>query len=271
MFVQCGHSCPPMSEPSPAVRAPLALRATIPARAALKGNSFSHAEITPGLGICMNRSRLRVTNRTPPEITHLFGNNRRLTLIYNVRCMGSSDLDQALQFARHNFDNHQALIRASDTKAGVMVTVMVFLAASAFQVGKDAIGKLHAYPYSTLIWSAIFVLACAGLLVAVLSAFAVVLRVIQPRGTRYTAPQKGRDLLWQEHVLLYPTNEDYFSAVKQASPELLLRNFTDQVFELAHISKEKMDALANTRWIFWLAFWSWAVCVAAGLNLSTYQ
>lgn len=43
-------------------------------------------------------------------------------------------VELAIQFARHNFDNHQALIRSSDTKAGVTVTIMVFLAASALQV-----------------------------------------------------------------------------------------------------------------------------------------
>jgi hypothetical protein len=185
--------------------------------------------------------------------------------------MDSLDLDHALQFARHNFDNHQALIRASDTKAAVMVTVMVFLAASALQVCKDVVGKLHTYPCSILMGSAIFVAACTGLLVAVLSMFVVVLRVIKPRGARYTAPRRGQDLLWQEHVLLHATNVDYFSAVKEAPPELILRNFTDQIFELAHISKEKMDALANTRWIIWLAFWSWIVCIASGLNLSRYR
>jgi hypothetical protein len=185
--------------------------------------------------------------------------------------MAPTDLDQAIQFARHNFDNHQAPIRASDTKAAVMVTVMVFLAASALQVSKDAIGKLHLYPCAIFLNSVIFILATIGLCISVLSTFIVVLRVIKPRGARYTAPQRGQHLLWQDHVLLHPTNSDYFDAVKDASGELILRNFTDQVFELAHISKEKMDALHNTRWIIWLAFWSWVACVASGLNLTRYR
>ena len=29
-----------------------------------------------------------------------------------------NDTDKQIQFARHNFDNHQALIRSSDAKAG---------------------------------------------------------------------------------------------------------------------------------------------------------
>ena len=41
-----------------------------------------------------------------------------------------SALDNQIQFARHNFDNHQALIRSADTKAGAAITIMAFLAAS---------------------------------------------------------------------------------------------------------------------------------------------
>ena len=36
----------------------------------------------------------------------------------------ANTLEHQIQFARHNFDNHQALICASDAKAGVMVTLM---------------------------------------------------------------------------------------------------------------------------------------------------
>src|SRR6185312_1534693 len=48
-----------------------------------------------------------------------------------------------LQFARHNFDNLQALIRVSDTKAAAMITLMVFLGASGLQISKDAVGAVQ--------------------------------------------------------------------------------------------------------------------------------
>src|SRR5258706_10622664 len=159
--------------------------------------------------------------------------------------MASDDptLDSQIEFARHNFDNHQALIRSSDTKAGVAITVMVFLAASALQISKDAISKLHLHPRSVAFLSVAFVVAALGLLLAVLFSLAMVLRVLHPRGDRYyVAPQKDRDLMWQRHVLLHEGNEVYFSAVRAASQELILRNLTDQIFELAHISSEKMEA-----------------------------
>jgi len=178
--------------------------------------------------------------------------------------------ERTIQFARHNFDNHQALIRSSDTKAGVMVTIAVFLAASAMQVSKDAVSKLAWSPCSHLLSSLAFVVGSLGLFVSVLWALVTVLRVLKPRGARHTKAEKGKDLLWQDHVLLHGSNAEYYTAVSSASDELILKNLTDQIFELAHISKEKMDALQSARWVNWLAFWSWIANVVAGLILLRY-
>ncbi len=181
--------------------------------------------------------------------------------------MHDDTLDLQIQFARHNFDNHQALIRASDTKAGVTVTIMVFLAASALQIGKEAVVKLHLQPDLVALTSFLFLLAAVGLLAAVLWSFIVVFEVLRPRGARYTVPQKGRDLMWQDHVLLHENNEAYFFAVRSAASELILRNLTDQVYELAHISKEKISALAKGRGVAWLGFCSWVILIGSGLML----
>ena len=35
-------------------------------------------------------------------------------------------LEQQIQFARHNFENHQALIRFADTKAAAIITIVIF-------------------------------------------------------------------------------------------------------------------------------------------------
>jgi hypothetical protein len=177
------------------------------------------------------------------------------------------DLDKQIQFARHNFDNHQTLIRSSDAKAGATLTIMVFLAASGLQISKDAIGKLHMQPCLVFVMSTVFIFAAVGLLISVLWSFIAVHRVLNPRGARFTAAQKGRELMWQDHVQMHQNNEEYFSAVRAASPELILRNLTDQIFELAHISKEKMDALKNVRAVIWIGFSSWVALIASGLLL----
>jgi hypothetical protein len=184
--------------------------------------------------------------------------------------LDSNDLDKQIQFARHNFDNHQALIRSSDTKAGATVTIMVFLAASGLQISKDAVGKLHLEPCSVALGSCLFVFSAVGLLISVLWSFVAVHRVLRPRGARFTPAQKGRELMWQDHVLLHENNEEYFSSVKAASPELILHNLTDQIFELAHISSEKMRAITNVRALIWLGFTSWVVLIAAGLLLGRH-
>jgi hypothetical protein len=153
-----------------------------------------------------------------------------------------------------------------------MVTVIVFLAASALQISKEAVGRLHSSPCLVLGGSIALAASCAGLLVSVIWTFVAVQRVLRPRGARfYSSAQEGHDLLWQDHVLLHRTNADYYSAVHSAQPELILRNYTDQIFELAHISKEKMDALRGARWVLWLAFLSWIVCIASGLLLARHQ
>lgn len=179
-------------------------------------------------------------------------------------------LEFRIQFARHNFDNLQSLIRSSDTKAGVMVTIMVFLAASALQVGKDVVPKLHSQPWLVVAVSAIFTVAAVGLVVAVLWSFGMVFRVMRPRGARFTTAQKGRELMWQDHVLLHENNEVYFSAVFEASPELILRNITDQIYELAHISREKMGAISKNRLVGLLGFTSWAILIGCGLFLERH-
>ena len=124
--------------------------------------------------------------------------------------------------------------------------------------------KLHLQP-CLVSWTSIFILAAAGLFASVLWSFVVVFRVIRPRGARYTASQEGHNLMWQDHVLLHENNEVYFSAVRVADRELILRNLTDQVYELAHISKEKMQALAKIRAVAWLGFGSWVVLIGSGL------
>jgi hypothetical protein len=177
-------------------------------------------------------------------------------------------LDRQIEFARHNFESHQAIIRASDAKAGVLVTVMFFLAASSLPVSRDAIGKLRWSSPGVAIVSSLLVLSIIGLVLAVVWSLVAAQRVLKPRwGSRYKTPQKDRDLMWQDHVLLHATSQEYGAAVRAASDDLILQNLTDQVFELAEISKIKMDALYEARWAVYLAFCCWTGSVACSVIL----
>ena len=144
---------------------------------------------------------------------------------------------------------------------------MVFLAVSALQISKDSVAKLHLHPCSVAVSSALFIFAAVGLLVSVVWTFVIVLTVLRPRGARYTIPEKGRNLMWQEHVLLHESNGVYFSAVQAAAPELVLHNITDQIYELSHISREKMRALMKSRYSVAIGFCSWALLIGSGFLL----
>jgi hypothetical protein len=171
-------------------------------------------------------------------------------------------------FARHVFDNYQALIRSVDTKAGALLALAVFFGASSFPVSKDAIQHIGFLTRLLQFTSAAFLISSAIFCLLFLVLVVVLGRVIQPRGARfYKHPNKAVDLLWQEHVVLHQDNGSYFSAVSKSAAPVLLRNLTDQVFELASISKEKMDAI-NTGFgvVYWLAF-SWIMNVTTGLIL----
>ena len=51
--------------------------------------------------------------------------------------------EHQIEFARHNYDNQQALIRQLDVKAGVFITLLVFLATGVLPGARDVSAKLH--------------------------------------------------------------------------------------------------------------------------------
>lgn len=184
----------------------------------------------------------------------------------------SRDLEQQISFARHNFDNLQSLIRFSDTKAAAIVTIVIFLAASGLQVAKDAIPFVSWRSYRYVLASVLALFAG----VIFLGSFGLIIvmaqNVLRPRGARhYRLPKAGVDFMWQDHVISHQTNEAYGATVKASTPELILRNVTDQVFELATISKEKMDALVKARLAIWCAFTSWVVGVITCMLLLRWK
>ena len=92
-----------------------------------------------------------------------------------------------------------------------------------------------------------------------------------PRTSHAHPPQAGRDILWQDHVLIHASDQQYFDAVKKADSEVLLRNLTDQIFELAHISREKMINIQQSRRASLWAAGSWIVTMIAALILLRWK
>jgi hypothetical protein len=178
----------------------------------------------------------------------------------------SADTEKQIQFARHHFDNLQNLIRFVDTKAAALMSIVIFLGASGIQVAKEAISALHFSGGKSSFSGVLFLSGCSGFLLSFAWMVIHVEKVLRPRGARHYPEIKiGQDLMWQDHVLQHGTNTTYFHAVRAASPEILLRNITDQVFELCHISKEKTDAFHRARVCFWVALCSWVLTIVCGI------
>ncbi len=189
--------------------------------------------------------------------------------------MESANVSEQLVFARFNFDHHQALIRFLDTKAGGIVTLMIFLGATAIPVARDAVHNLSMDPGWRLGVSTAFVASGVGFAAAFICVLGAVEGVIRPRAARQNAqifpgnaplcPRK--DLLWQDHVLAHGSEDEYFQAVAAADAALILRNLTDHVFELASICREKMGAVRRASLLMWWVFACWAGILLTGFVL----
>lgn len=187
--------------------------------------------------------------------------------------LDSSEKDYSVQlsFARHNFDNLQSLIRASDTKAAAFMTLVLFLAGTAIPLIKDAMPRLHAHPLGQLVVTLAYLLTITSFVLCFTRVVALLYATVRPRGARfYKSPDKSTDLMWQDHVLRHEDSAAYFEALRNSSAEIVLRNLTDQIFELAHISKEKMDSLRDSRKTLWAGFWLWLIMAAMGLFLARH-
>src|SRR6185437_10578200 len=181
---------------------------------------------------------------------------------------GVVNASEKLGFVRHVFDNYQTLIRSVDTKAGALLGLALFFAASVFPVSKDAVSRITSITVKLEMTSAVFLLSSITFCFLFLALISALGHVVKPRGARfYKAVSETENLVWQDHILRHSDNESYFRAVSAVQTDAILRNLSDQIFELAHISKAKMDAV-NTgfRILKYLAL-CWIANVISGLAL----
>jgi hypothetical protein len=182
-------------------------------------------------------------------------------------------LQEQIAFARHNFENQQSTIRAADTKVGAVLTIVFIVTVIAIPIVKEAIPRLHFAAGAVVAGiSIVFLASCAVFVLGVLQSLALVVKVVRPRGVSGRSdPATGApgQLLFYKHVLAHRNPKEYFEAVDSASSERLLRNLTDQIFELARICQEKMDALDAVKHPLRCALYSWALIVALGIWLGT--
>lgn len=184
----------------------------------------------------------------------------------------ANDIQEHIPFARHNLDNHQAMIRLADAKAGVLVTLLLFLGATTIPLGKDAIPVLRWAPRAGALTSCIYLLSYGAFALGFIWALIMISKALTPReATHYRQADLQCNLFYFKHIARFPSNDKYFEAVQHASPELLLRNLTDQLFELAHICEQKMHNLKMASSPVKLALSAWTVNTILGLYMLRWK
>jgi len=179
---------------------------------------------------------------------------------------------ERLGFAWKNFDDQQAIIRAADLKAGYLVTFLLFFGASTIPLAQQVLPKLRWGTPGEILASGAYGLTYLVFAAGFVWALYLISHVLTPRIARHHAkPSDGRELLYYEHVVRHPNSAAYFEAMSKVSPEEMLRNVTDQVYELAMICKAKVDSLRQFSQAFKITLVAWFVSTGAGFWIMTWM
>ena len=178
--------------------------------------------------------------------------------------------EERLHFAWKNFEDQQAIIRAADLKAGYLVTFLLFFGASTIPLGREVLPKLRWDAVGGLasgIYAVTYVLSVIGFVWSMY----LISHVMTPRVAKHKEPRPGADILYFGHVTRFESSDKYFEAVVKADPEQILRNVTDQIFELAQIAKVKMDSLRAFSNSFKLTLVAWFISTAVGFWIMSWK
>jgi hypothetical protein len=181
-------------------------------------------------------------------------------------------LAERIDFAWKNFKDQQATIRASDLKAGYLVTFLIFFGASTIPLGKEVIPRLRWGSVTELAASAVYTSSYFVFALGFIWALYLISQVLMPRITRHhKKPVTGRELLYYEHVQRYADSAAYYEAMTNATPEEMLRSITDQVFELSLICKRKVEYLRAFTQAFEVTLVAWFISTGIGFWIATWK
>jgi hypothetical protein len=176
-----------------------------------------------------------------------------------------STTQERIEFAWHNFEDQQAIIRAADLKAGYLVPFLLFFGASTIPLGTEVVPRLRFGDTHGVIAAGLYILTYVWLTVGFVWSLVLISRAMTPRIARHhQSPRAGSELLYYEHVLRHKDSAAYYEAISKAGPEQLLRNITDQVFELSLICKLKLENLRGFAVSFKWTVVAWCVSTAIG-------
>jgi hypothetical protein len=175
-------------------------------------------------------------------------------------------------FAWKNFDDQQAIIRAADLKAGYLVTFLLFFGASTIPLCEAVLPDLRWTHAGHIVASVVYVASYLVFVFGFVWALYLISHVLTPRIARHHAkPKDGRELLYYEHVVRFASSAEYYEAMARVNPDEMLRNVTDQVYELAMICKAKVDSLRAFSQAFKVTLAAWLVSTATGFCIMTWM
>lgn len=200
------------------------------------------------------------------------GRQKKMAAADNPLAKPVATMEDQLSFAWRNFEDQQAIIRAADLKAGYLVTFLLFFGASTIPLGKEVFPKVHAAPTVQGAVSILYLATYIALAVGFAWSLYLISHVLMPRIARHhKAPVRGSELLYYEHVSRHKDSDQYFNAVASSTPDQLLRNVTDQVYELAQICKSKIDSLRHFSISFKWTLLAWFVSTALGFWIMSWK
>ena len=174
-------------------------------------------------------------------------------------------MEHRVEYAWKNFEDQQATIRAADLKAGYLVTFLLFFGASTIPLGRQVLPALRWTQTGEILASAVYAASYLVFALGFVWALYLISHVLTPRIARHHAkPKDGRELLYYEHVVRFESSAAYYEAMARVNPEDMLRNVTDQVYELAMICKAKVDSLRAFSQAFKITLVAWFVSTAVG-------
>jgi Family of unknown function (DUF5706) len=181
-------------------------------------------------------------------------------------------MTERIAFAWRTFEDQQATIRAADLKAGYLVTFLLFFGASTIPLGKEVWPRLRWMAAGELAASGVYAASYVVFVAGFVSALYLISHVLTPRIARHHAKAlDGRELLYYEHVVRQKDSVAYNAAIMKATPEDLLRNITDQIFELSVICKRKIDSLRAFSMAFEVTLVAWFVSTGVGLWIMSWK
>lgn len=151
----------------------------------------------------------------------------------------SLNIEKKIEFILEAYRTAQNMISVADTKANISLSIQsllisIGLGTSLLSNTFENIQKLNNnVSYFFYLIVGIFIgSSIVGIFLSI--------HVCRARSPVEESEQKRNGLLYFEHIAKFATSNDYFIEINNMDEDSMLKEFTQQVYNLSHITKEKM-------------------------------